>query len=70
VGTVHQQLAARHGRVTGNEIRGDVQILRAVAPLSRMFGYATDLRSITQGRGSYSMIFDHFDQIPGGPVSA
>jgi elongation factor G len=65
VGTVHQQLAARHGRVTGTEPQGDVQVLRAIAPLSRMFGYATDLRSITQGRGSYSMLFDHFDQVPG-----
>jgi elongation factor G len=66
VGTVHQQLGARHGRVTGTEVQGDVQVLRAIAPLSRMFGYATDLRSITQGRGSYSMLFDHFDQVPGG----
>jgi elongation factor G len=70
VGTVHQQLAARHGRVTGTDLQGDVQVLRAIAPLSRMFGYATDLRSITQGRGSYSMIFDHFDSVPGGQPGA
>jgi elongation factor G len=65
VGGVHQQLAARHGRVLGNERRDEVQILKARAPLSRMFGYATDLRSATQGRGSYTMVFDLFDVVPG-----
>ncbi|MBM3317211.1 MAG: elongation factor G [Candidatus Eisenbacteria bacterium] len=66
VGTVHQQLAARHGRVLGAEVQGDTQILRAGAPLSRMFGYATDLRSATQGRGSFTMIFDRYDEVEGG----
>jgi elongation factor G len=65
VGVVHQQLAARHGRVLGGERRDEVQILKARAPLSRMFGYATDLRSATQGRGSYTMVFDLFDVVPG-----
>ncbi len=64
VGAVHQQLAARHGRVMGNEPRDDLTILRARAPLSKMFGYATDLRSATQGRGSYTMVFELFDQVP------
>ncbi len=63
VGGVHQQLAARGGRVIGTEPRDDVQILRAKAPLSQMFGYATDLRSATQGRGSYTMVFDMFDRV-------
>ncbi len=65
VGVVHQQLAARHGRVLGGERRDEVQIMKARAPLSRMFGYATDLRSATQGRGSYTMVFDLFDVVPG-----
>lgn len=66
VGTVHQQLAARHGRVLGTEVQGDIQILRASAPLASMFGYATDLRSVTQGRGSFSMLFDRYDEVQGG----
>ncbi len=65
-GVVHQQLAARHGRVLGTEVRDDLQLMRARAPLSRMFGYATDLRSATQGRGTYTMLFDLFDAVPGG----
>ncbi len=66
VGAVHQQLAARHGRILGTEVQDELQILRAQAPLSKMFGYATDLRSITQGRGSFTMVFDHYDQVSGG----
>jgi elongation factor G len=66
VGVVHQQLAARHGRVTGTDVRDSIQLLRGRAPLSRMFGYATDLRSATQGRGTYTMLFDLFDEVPGG----
>ncbi len=63
VGGVHQQIAARGGRILGTEVRDDVQILRARAPLSKMFGYATDLRSATQGRGSFTMVFDRFDVV-------
>lgn len=66
VGVVHQQLAARQGKVLGNEVGGEMQALRARAPLARMFGYATELRSVTQGRASYTMIFDRFDEVPGG----
>jgi len=66
VGAVHQQLAARHGRVLGTDVQGDTQLLRATAPLSRMFGYATDLRSATQGRGSFTMLFDRYDVVDGG----
>jgi elongation factor G len=68
VGGVHQQLAARHGRVLGTDVRGDTQIVRASAPLSRMFGYATDLRSATQGRGSFTMLFDRYDDVQGAPA--
>ncbi len=63
---MHQQLAARNGKVLGTEFQGDTQILRASAPLSRMFGYATDLRSITQGRGSFTMMFDRYDLVKKG----
>ncbi|MEZ4648953.1 MAG: elongation factor G [Candidatus Eisenbacteria bacterium] len=61
VGGVMSGLGQRRGRVTANEPRGQVQVLEAEAPLSQMFGYATDLRSASQGRATYSMIFSHFD---------
>ena len=65
VGGVMNGLAQRHGRVLGAEMREMVQILKAEAPLSQMFGYATDLRSASQGRATYSMIFSHFDVASG-----
>jgi elongation factor G len=65
VGGVMNGLAQRHGRVLGTEMREMVQILKAEAPLSQMFGYATDLRSASQGRATYSMIFSHFDVASG-----
>ncbi len=67
VGGIHQQIAARGGRVLGTEPRDDVHILKARAPLSTMFGYATDLRSATQGRGAYTMVFDMFDRVSEEP---
>ncbi len=57
-------LASRRGRVDGTEVRGALQIIKARVPLSKMFGYATELRSQTQGRGSYSMQFECFDRLP------
>ncbi len=69
VGIVHQQIAARGGRVLGTDPREDVHLLKARAPLSAMFGYATDLRSATQGRGSYTMVFEMFDQVADEPSS-
>ncbi len=65
-GGILSNLAARHGRVIGTETREQIQILRAEAPLSSMFGYATDLRSASQGRATYSMIFSHYDLVAGG----
>jgi len=62
-GGILSNLAARHGRVLGTETRELVQIVKAAAPLSRMFGYATDLRSASQGRATYSMIFSHYDAV-------
>jgi len=64
-GGILSNLAARHGRVVGTETREQIQILRAEAPLSNMFGYATDLRSASQGRATYSMIFSHYDLVAG-----
>ncbi|MEZ4653274.1 MAG: EF-Tu/IF-2/RF-3 family GTPase [Candidatus Eisenbacteria bacterium] len=61
VGGVMNGLAQRQGRVLGTEMRELVQILDAEAPLAQMFGYATDLRSASQGRATYSMLFSHFD---------
>ncbi len=63
VGGVMSNLSARRGRIVGSEMRDDVQILKGQAPLSQMFGYATDLRSASQGRGTYSMLFSHYDEV-------
>ncbi len=65
LGAVQGNLSARRGQVTGLEMRpGGVQAVSAFVPLSEMFGYATDLRSMTQGRASFTMEFDHYEQIP------
>ncbi|WP_202081236.1 elongation factor G [Caldalkalibacillus salinus] len=55
---------ARRGRVEGMDARGNAQVIRSFVPLSEMFGYATTLRSSTQGRGTYSMHFSHFEEAP------
>ena len=54
---------ARRGRVEGSEVRGNAQIVKGMIPLSEMFGYATTLRSATQGRGTFSMTFDHYEDV-------
>jgi len=64
LGSVLGDLNARRGRVEGMEARGNAQVVKAYVPLSNMFGYATDLRSSTQGRASYSMEFDHYEPLP------
>jgi elongation factor G len=64
LGDVMGDLNARRGRVSGMEQRGNSQVIRATVPLSEMFGYATDLRSRTQGRATYSMHFDSYQQMP------
>ncbi len=58
-------LNARRGQVQGMEMRAGAQVIRAHVPLASMFGYATDLRSATQGRAVYSMEFDHYAPVPG-----
>jgi elongation factor G len=55
---------SRRGRIEGFEARGNLQVIDGYVPLSEMFGYSTDLRSKTQGRGNYSMFFDKYEPVP------
>ena len=64
LGDVMGNVNSRRGRIEGTEARGSGQIIRAMVPLSEMFGYATDLRSRTQGRGQFTMQFDHYEPVP------
>lgn len=64
MGDIMGNITARRGRVEGMEARGNAQVVRAMVPLSEMFGYATTLRSNTQGRGVFSMTFDHYEEVP------
>ena len=64
MGDVIGDVNSRRGRIEGMEARGNAQIIRAFVPLSAMFGYATDLRSATQGRATYVMQFNHYEQVP------
>ena len=64
MGDVMGDVTSRRGRVDGMEARGNAQLVKAYVPLAEMFGYATSLRSNTQGRGTYSMFFDHYEEVP------
>jgi len=64
MGDIMGDVTSRRGRVEGMEPRGNAQVVKAFVPLSEMFGYATALRSNTQGRGTYTMHFDHFEEVP------
>ncbi len=64
LGDVMGNVSSRRGRVEGTEVRGQDQIVHAFVPLSEMFGYTTDLRSRTQGRGMFTMQFDHYEEVP------
>ena len=64
MGDVMGDISARRGNIEGMEQRGNAQIIHAFVPMGEMFGYATDLRSFTQGRGNYSMTFDHYEEAP------
>jgi elongation factor G len=64
MGDIMGDVTSRRGRVEGMEARGNAQVVRAMVPLSEMFGYATALRSNTQGRGTYTMHFDHYEEVP------
>ncbi len=64
MGDVMGDLSSRRGRIMGMNSRGNAQIVNAHVPLANMFGYSTDLRSATQGRATYTMVFDHYEQVP------
>jgi elongation factor G len=64
MGEVMGNVSSRRGRIEGMEGRNGLQAIRAIVPLAEMFGYATDLRSRTQGRGTYTMQFSHFEEVP------
>jgi elongation factor G len=64
LGDVMGNLNSRRGQIEGTEIRAGAQVIRSLVPLSEMFGYATDLRSRTQGRGTFTMQFAHYKEVP------
>lgn len=64
MGDVMGDISSRRGRIEGQDERGNAIIIESMVPLSEMFGYATSLRSNTQGRGNYSMTFDHYEETP------
>ncbi|MCF0140642.1 MAG: elongation factor G [Mogibacterium sp.] len=64
MGDIIGDISSRRGRIEGSDINSGAAVVRGFVPLSEMFGYATDLRSRTQGRGVYVMQFDHFDKLP------
>ena len=63
-GGVTGDLCSRRGRITGMEAQGTAQVIKAMCPLANLFGYASDLRNITQGRASFSMHFEHYEAVP------
>jgi len=64
IGDVMGDLNSRRGQVTGTEQRGVAQTVNAMVPLANMFGYVNNLRSQTQGRATFSMVFDHYEPVP------
>jgi elongation factor G len=64
MGDVIGDLNSRRGQITGMDQRGNARVVSAMVPLSSMFGYVNTLRSMTQGRAQYSMVFDHYEQVP------
>jgi elongation factor G len=64
MGDIIGDITSRRGRMEGMEARGQLQVVKAFVPLAEMFGYATALRSNTQGRGQYTMHFDHYEEVP------
>jgi len=64
LGDVMGNISSRRGQLQGMDARHGVQIIRALVPLSELFGYASDIRSLTQGRGTFDMVFSHYDEVP------
>jgi elongation factor G len=65
LGDVMGNLSSRRGRIESMSQVGNAQVLKALVPLSEMFGYATDLRSMSQGRADFTMQFDRYEDVPG-----
>ena len=65
LGDVTGDLSSKRGRIEAMNDRVNIKVIDAKVPLSEMFGYATKLRSMTQGRGSFTMEFDHYEEVPG-----
>ena len=64
MGDIIGDISSRRGKIEGSDIENGAAIIRGFVPLSEMFGYATDLRSRTQGRGTFTMQFDHYEPVP------
>ena len=64
MGEVMGDINSRRGRIQGMDARAGAQVITAQVPLAQMFGYSTDLRSRTQGRATYTMHFDHYEEVP------
>jgi elongation factor G len=64
MGDVIGDLNSRRGQIQGSETRGNAQVVTAMVPLANMFGYVSQLRSFSQGRASYTMQYDHYEQVP------
>jgi elongation factor G len=64
MGDLIGDLSSRRGQITGSEEQYGSQVIDAMVPLASMFGYATTLRSLSQGRATYTMEFDHYEQVP------
>ena len=64
LGDVIGDMNSRRGQIQGTDTRGNAQTVEAMVPLANMFGYVNSLRSFTQGRANYSMIFSHYDEVP------
>ena len=64
LGDVMGNISSRRGQLQGMDTRHGIQIIKAMVPLSELFGYASDIRSLTQGRGTFDMVFSHYDEVP------
>ena len=63
-GGVIGDLNSRRGQIAGQEMRGNATVVNAMVPLANMFGYVNNLRSATQGRAQFTMLFDHYEAVP------
>ena len=70
MGDIMGDLNKKRGRIQGMESRGHFQVIKATAPLAELQKYAIDLRSMTQGRGLFTMEFDHYEEVPGNIAEA